>query len=583
MNTMSAGNRAIVSATTSGIRQQILTALVLMGMFSTSVMAGELKFTRIFSDNMVLQCDVPAPVWGWADPGEKITVQFNGQEKSAIAGADGKLMVRLEPLTASCEPKILTVTGKTDKKEFKNVVVGEVWVCSGQSNMEANFKQLGLLNEIKDVNYPMIRIVGFISQVNPIPTEFIWPGFSWNICNTNNTFVIQGFPCVPYYFALYLWKELKVPIGVIHASAGSSSIEAWMPPESFAANESWKEQLADIEKVQKQYREYSGYSLDEKERIAIEISKDKYGCIMESRLRKNMTAEEAEYFLAEKKRIAGEISKNKDGIVLESKLHKNLTAEEAEYFFRFSLLLRPACLYNYKIRPLISYAMRGAIWYQGGTDTYRMKLKPGYADKQKALVETWRKLWGQGDFPFYFVQTAPYHGFRDMLEFWLEQYKAVSAVKNSAMITTVDIGDINNCHPKNKKDVGLRLALLALKNTYGRKGIVASGPVYKSMKITDGKITVAFDWVGGGLATKDGKEPDSFEVAGADGRFCPAKAVITGDKVTVSSPDVVNPQHVRYAWSYVANPNLRNKEGLGAFPFSTEKLQKYDIGGTWAK
>ena len=544
--------RTIYLKLTRGIPHRLLTTLALMGIFSTSVMAGELKFTRIFSDNMVLQRDVPAPIWGWADPGEKIEVQFNGQEKSATADADGKWMVRLDPLTASCDPKMMTVTGKTDTKEFRNVVVGEVWLCSGQSNMEAGFKALGLLNEIKDVDYPMIRIVGFISVVNPIPTKFNWPGFSWNVCSTNQTYhtpsyIMEGFPCVPYYYALHLWKELKVPIGVIHASAGSSSIEAWMPPESFAANESWKNQLADMEKVQKQYREYSSYSLDEKERIAIEISKDKYGCF------------------------------------LESKLHKNLTAEEAEFIFRFSLLLRPACLYNYKIRPLIPFAIRGAIWYQGGTDTWRINLKPGYADKQKALFDAWRKLWGQGDFPFYFVQTAPYVSFPDTTEFWLEQYKMVSEVKKSAMITTVDIGDVKNCHPKNKKDVGLRLALLALKNTYGKKDIVASGPVYKSMEIVDGKIMVAFDCVGGGLTTKNGKEPDSFEVAGGDGRFYPATAVIVGDKVAVSSPSVANPLHVSYAWSYVANPNLRNKEGLGAFPFNTAKLQKYDIGGTWTK
>ena len=519
--------------TVRGVRHQLLTALVLMGMVSTFGAASELKVAKIFSDNMVLQRDMSDPVWGWANPGEKITVQFDGQEKSTIADSNGKWMVRLDPLAASCEPKILTIIGKTERQEFTNVVVGDVWLCSGQSNMASSFRYLGILDEIKDVDYPMIRLGGFGDKVNPIPTELIFPRNGWSICNTKN---LQNYPCVPYYFAFYLWKELQVPIGVIQASEGSSSIEAWMPPESFATQEKFKSGLAEIEKVQKQYREYSNYSLDEKKRIAIEISQDKYGCVLKGRL-----------------------------------LHEELTAELAEYFFRFSLLLKPACLYNYEIRPLIPFAIRGAIWYQGGTDaTWHKNIIPDYALKQKALVESWRKLWGQGDFPFYFVQIAPCFKLSpDMPEFWLEQYKAAGDVKNSAMIATLDIGDVKDVHPKNKKDVGLRLALLALKNTYGRRNIVASGPVYKSMQIVDGKIMVAFDCVGGGLTTKDGKEPDSFEVAGDDERFYPARAAIVGEKIAVSSPDVAKPQHVRYAWSYVANPNLRNKEGLGTFPFNT--------------
>ena len=512
------------------IRHQLLASLVLIGSVSTFGAASELKLTKIFSDNMVLQRDMRVPVWGWADPGEKITVQFDQQKKSAIANADGKWMVRLDALSASCQPKILTVTGSSDSKEFKNVVVGEVWLCSGQSNMASGFKYLGLLDEIKFVDYPMIRLSGFGHEVNPTPTELIFPHYGWSACNTEN---LQNYPCVPYYFALYLWKELQVPVGVIRACEGSSSIEAWMPPESFTGQESWKSSFSEVEKVQRQYREYSNYSVQEKERIAIEICQNKYGCIQKSRL------------------------------------HENLSAEEAEFFFRFSLVLRPACLFNYEIRPLIPFAIRGAIWYQGETDSWRKENIAGYAERQKSMIENWRKLWNQGDFPFYFVQLAPYKSYSALTEFWLEQYKAADSVKNSAMISTVDISDVNEVHPKNKKDVGLRLALLALKNTYGRKNIVASGPIYRSMKISDGKIIVEFDSTGGGLTTKDGNEPDWFEVAGEDGRFYRATSVIIGKKVAVSSPDVTNPRHVRFAWSHLANPNFRNKEGLPAFPFNT--------------
>ena len=176
---------------------------------------------------------------------------------------------------------------------------------------------------------------------------------------------------------------------------------------------------------------------------------------------------------------------------------------------------------------------------------------------------------GAGDFPFYFAQIAPYKDYHGLTDFWLEQYKAADAVSNSAMISNVDISDVNDVHPKNKRDVGARLSLLALKNDYGRDDIVACGPVYKSMEIADGKIIISFDCAGGGLSTKDGKEPDSFEIAGQDGVFHPAKAVIVGDKIEVRSDYTATAANVRYAWSHIANPNLQNKEGLLPFPFNT--------------
>jgi sialate O-acetylesterase len=209
------------------------------------------------------------------------------------------------------------------------------------------------------------------------------------------------------------------------------------------------------------------------------------------------------------------------------------------------------------------------LWYQGETDCWRIENIAGYAQRQKSMVENWRKRWGQGDFPFYFVQIAPYKDYHGLTDFWLEQYKAADNVKNSAMISTVDISNISEVHPKNKRDVGKRLALLALKNDYGKEYIVASGPVYKSMNIEGAKISVSFYNLGSGLTTKDGKEPDSFEVAGADGVFYPAKAAISGRKVVLSSPEVQAPVDVRFAWNNLADPNLRNKEGLPVFPFNT--------------
>ena len=511
------------------VSRYLLATLVLMGMFSTFGAASELKVAKIFSDNMVLQRDMPVPVWGWADPGEKITVQFSGQKKSAIANADGKWMVRLNPLSASAQPEELTVTGKSGRQEFTNLLVGDVWLCAGQSNMTLTFRDVP--QEAASVEcFPQIRFMSAGNAIVPVPQDVISPYNNWVSCDRNT---LPGFCRIGYYFGLKLWRELRIPIGLMNVAVGSSSIEAWMPPESFAVNQNWKDgNLAEMEKIQKIYREYNSYTNEEKERLFTEYFLTSYGWWSKNLL--------------------------KDG---------KFSPEGYGSIFWHMRVTQSASLYNHAIRPMIPFGIRGVLWYQGETN-YR---DTNYAQKQQAMIESWRRLWGQGDFPFYTVQVAPYVGGADCIpKFWLEQYAAVSKTKNSGIISTVDISSDNQGqHPENKRDVGLRLALLSLKDTYGRKNIVASGPTYKAMKIMDGKIIVSFDNTGSGLTTKDGKEPDSFEVAGADGRFYPAKSLIRVKKVVVSSPDVAAPVNVRYAWSHLANPNLRNKEGLPVFPFNT--------------
>jgi len=501
-------------------------------LLSFDICAGEiLKTAKIFGDNMVLQRDIPAPVWGRAGPGEKVTVRFQGQEKSAIADTDGKWMVRLDPLPASTQPEKLTVTGKTGRQEFANVVVGDVWLCSGQSNMQVNFGEVP--QEAADVECcPQIRLVNAGSSgVVPLPQDRVSPYGNWISCSTNN---LRGFSRVGYYFGLKLWQELRIPIGLVQAAAGCSSIEAWMPPESFAANQGWKDgNLAEMEEIQKVYREYKNYTNEEKERLFTEYFRSSYGWW-------------AKFLLKKEKPVA----------------------EQYDGIFWHMLVIKSACLYNHAIRPIIPLGIKGAIWYQGETN-YRDNQ---YAQKQQALVETWRKLWGEGDFPFYIVQIAPYKGggVESIPGFWLEQYAAVSETKNSGIVSTIDISsDMDTQHPKNKRDVGLRLALLALKDTYERKDIVASGPTYKAMKITDGKIIVSFDNIGSGLTTKDGKVPDWFEIAGTNGHFVPAQAAIRGNTVEAGSPEAAQPEYIRYSWSGIADPNLRNKEGLPASPFNT--------------
>ena len=478
---------------------------------------AELKIPKVFNDNMVLQRDIPVPIWGEANPNEKITVKFKGQEKSAIAGADGKWVIRLEPLSASAEASRLTVTDGKAQKEFNNVAVGEVWICSGQSNMQSSFDYLKITEEVEGADYPLIRLNN--------------DGDKWAVCTAQN---LKDFSCVAYYFGLNLWNELKIPVGLINISRGCSSIETWMTPCSLETNDSMVDGngwnlLDEMEKFQRFHSNYDKCGDAEKERVFLEHCQSKYSF--------------ARNYLG------------KDG--------KPETDKHKDILFHMTLI-KPAYLYNTLVAPIIPFGIRGAIWYQGETNAD----ETGYAQKQQILIESCRKLWGQCDFPFYIVQVAPFKEYLKLPEFWLEQYDAVRKVSKSGIVSTVDIGDINECHPFNKRDVGKRLALLALQDTYGRKDIVASGPTYKSLKVDGSKVLVEFDHLGTGLTTKDGLPPNWFEVAGSDKKFVKAEATIQGDTVVFNSP-MANPVYVRYSWNYIAEPNLRNQEGIPAFPFNT--------------
>jgi sialate O-acetylesterase len=476
-----------------------------------------LKLPAIFSDNMVFQRGAPVPVWGTAAPGETVSVKFKGQEMTGKADNSGKWMVRLAPMDASENPEKLTVSAEKNQITFDNILVGEVWLCSGQSNMESSFKYLKISDEIKDISIPRIRLTS---------------GAKWRVCDTES---LQSFSAVGYYFGLNLWKELKVPVGLINISRGCSSIEAWMTPESLEADKSlvdgngWR--LADeMKKFQDFKTNYDKLPDSERERVFLEHCRSKYSF--------------ASGYLG------------KDGKIPPGKYKSVLW---------HMTVIKPAYLYNTLIEPLVPFAIKGAVWYQGETNAD----ETGYAQKQKILAESWRKNWGEGNFPFYFVQIAPYSGYSKLTAFWLQQYEAARIIPNSGIVSTVDVSDLKDCHPLNKRDVGLRLALLALRDSYGKKDVIASGPAFKSVVFNEGKALVSFDNIGGGLTTKDGKAPDWFEIAGADRKFVKAPAEIQGAAVAVSSPDVKAPAFVRCGWSQSAEPNLRNKEGLPVFPFNT--------------
>jgi sialate O-acetylesterase len=474
---------------------------------SRSADAG-LKLPAIFGDNMLLQQQQRVPVWGWASPGAEVTVSFSGQTKSTHADAQGKWLVLLAKLRASANPQTLVVqSGET--QTFTNILVGEVWLCSGQSNME---KPLGeqpgqkpVFNyqaELAAADYPQIRLFKIQPALSARPLDDLEKSSGWRACNSNSLEGVK-FSAAAYFFGREIHTNLNVPVGLIESSWGGTKIEPWTPPVGF---------------------------------LEVPVFAP----------------------LATPQIPAGKIP--------------NTT---------------PTVIYNAMIAPIAGFALRGALWYQGesncmgGTNDYDYLV---YADKMKALVGGWRAVWGEGDFPFYFVQIAPFKYYgggiprvpsaRTLPEFWTIQAHAARCLKNSGMVVTTDlVNDLNDIHPRNKQDVGHRLALLARNKTYGQ-AIVSTGPVFSNMKIKGNRIVLAFNHDDGGLVSKDGQPLTWFTIAGADGKFVPANARIVGDTVEVSAAGIKDPAAVHFAWDETAQPNLFNGAGLPAEPFRTDEPLK---------
>ena len=463
----------------------LLRTAVFVGLISvcwTSSAPAAVKLSAMFGDNMVLQQSRPVPIWGWADKGEEVTVTAGGQQHATKAGDDGRWKVTLTELKAG-DPLEMTVKGSSGNSiTVKNVLIGEVWVCAGQSNMEkpigAQPGQQPCLNyqqEIASANYPKIRLYT-VPQSKAAEPQSNCTG-QWVECTPAS---VDGtrFSAAGYFFGRELHKSLAVPVGLIHASLGGTSAELWTSRNTLEANPALKP-------------------------------------------------------------LAGQGGSS--------------------------------TLYNAMIAPLIPYAIRGAIWYQGESNIERAFQ---YRTLFPAMIANWRADWGQGDFPFGFVQLAPYryngHNPANYAELCEAQMLTFKSVPNTGMAVTMDIGNVTNIHPTNKQEVGHRLALWALAKVYDRQNLVYSGPIYKSMAVEGNKIRLQFDHVGGGLIASDGKPLVEFTIAGADQKFAPAKAEIDGAAVVVSSAAVAEPVAVRYAWHDAAQPNLANKEGLPASPFRTD-------------
>jgi sialate O-acetylesterase len=492
-------------------------ALLMLGVLSVSGQGAfaDVTLPNIFGDHMVLQRDQKNRVWGKADAGEEVTVKFDSQSHATKAGDDGQWMVTLEPLSVG-PARTLTIQGK-NKIEFTDVLVGEVWVCSGQSNMQwsvnsSNDQDLEKLT----AKFPNIRLIS-VPQVGTQEPQWNFNG-KWTTCTPET---VGGFSAVGYFFGRQLHQTLGVPVGLINNAWGGSAAEAWVRRDILAADEKYSPLLA-------RWSE------------------------QEAGFEKNLAAWKV---AAEKAKAEG----------------KN-PPPSPEAAMRGNH--RPANIYNGVLKPTIGYGIRGAIWYQGESNASRAYQ---YRDLFPLMIKSWRDEWAQGDFPFYWVQLADFRaevkdpGESDWAELREAQTMTMDRLPNTGEAVIIDIGEGKDIHPKNKQDVAKRLARLALVDTYKVAGIANRSPRYKSMEAKDNKIVLTFEHVAGGWRPFDVAEPRGFAIAGEDKKWVWAKAAILPDgKLEVSAEGVAKPVAVRYAWSDNPVCNMYSGAGLPLTPFRTD-------------
>jgi sialate O-acetylesterase len=650
-------------------------AIALLAAFPSA--RANVKLPSAFTDHLVLQRELPVPVWGWADPGEKVSVEFAGQTKTATADANGKWTLKLDALKASDESRTLTVQGK-NTITLNDVLVGEVWICSGQSNMSfAVNSAADASQEIAAANYPHIRL--FTAAYNPQFEPQVDVKGQWSVCSPQT---VPGFSAVAYFFGRELNRVLKVPVGLIHSSVGGTPVEAWtsqealdtvpeakaaaekqiaavliqpedskrfvaeraawqakynvVPPKNAGVGQEWESPKFDASGWQKATLpatwEHLGFKtggvfwirrdFDIPESAAgkpfhfsLNNLSDDYDTAYFNGHPIGSTGDTPPHFSAARHdynvpgnivtagrnvlalRIVADSPKlpigqwpnhiavpaadphapTTDWLIKEESAFPALTAEalkEQPKPGNAEIRTMSTGLFNGMIAPLIPYAIRGAIWYQGENNAGRAE---EYRKLLPLMIHDWRDRWNEGAFAFDIVQLVNYMkppASANEASSWalLREAQDLTArtTANCGMSVGIDIGEEDNIHPKDKQDVGKRLAAVALDRTYNRPGEYLS-PQYDSFAVEGGAIRVKFSRVGGGLVAKGGGPLKMFAIAGADNKFVWADAKIDGDTVIVSSPEVPKPVAVRYAWAN--NPegaNLFNKEGLPAAPFRTD-------------
>lgn len=476
---------------------------ILLALFASTLPIHAISLPPVIGNHMVLQRDMKVPIWGWGEAGEKVVVSFAGQTKETVTGKNGEWMVRLDELKANHAPEVMKIKGNNEI-QLENVLVGEVWICSGQSNMEWSVSQCAdPEQEIANANYPKIRLFDVPGHtVHQFPQR---EGKGvWKICSPQT---IAGFSATGYYFGRRIHKSVEMPVGLIGSNWGGTRIEPWTPLDGFKS-------VRELPELAKQAASYTNDT-----------------------------------------KIGGGT---------------------------------PSAIYNSMVHPLTPYAMRGAIWYQGESNGNEGK---SYYHKKHALVNGWRKAFQNPNLGFYWVQLCNYKepgttpGGGDGWAKLREAQSQALDLSHSGMAVIIDLADAHNpndIHPKNKQDVGTRLAQWALHQTYGQKHLIASGPLYSGHVIKGDKIHLSFKNVGQGLmiGKKEGLNPTKqvkdgtlrhFSIAGVDRQWRWAEARIVGDQVVISSQEVKQPVAARYAFTMnPADANLYNLDGLPASPFRTD-------------
>ncbi|MDP4581055.1 MAG: sialate O-acetylesterase [Saprospiraceae bacterium] len=470
------------------IRYLVISTLLL----NVTTLFAQIETPSFISDNMVLQQQTEAPIWGEAKPMSTVYINCSWDDIKYVtyASENGKWKIRVKTPKAGGPYTI-----KINDRVIENILIGEVWICSGQSNMEFALNSEdqiteGGAEEAEKANYPKIRLFYTARQYGDQPQDDCHG--RWVECSPSTA---ATFSATAYYFGKYLHNELNVPIGLIHTSWGGSSAQAWVKEDVLKSDEDY-----------------------------------------------------AIYYEMQKRR--------------EMETEPGILPLDTDF---------PSVLYNAMIHPFISYAIKGAVWYQGESNRHEAAL---YEKLFPAMIKNWRDDWQQGDFPFYFVQITPYQYDETRVGAMIRDAQRKSLkVKNTGMAVTLDIVDnTKNSHPRNKLDVGKRLALWALAKDYGKAELVYSGPLYKSIQVEKKKIRVYFEHVGSGLMAKDG-DLTHFEIAGNDKIFYPASAIIDGETVVLESDKVKKPVAVRFAFYNTDEPNFFNREGLPASTFRTDNWQ----------
>jgi sialate O-acetylesterase len=505
--------------------------------FFTRALTAEVTLAPLFQEGGVLQREKSVPVWGKAAPGKTVAVHFGKQALTTTADAAGRWQVTLSPMPANADGQTLRVTEEgSPEVEIKDLLVGEVWLASGQSNMEFQVSQTCPEDQALAAAagpLPLLRLFQVPQLLNHTRQDKVTARWT-----TATPEAVSSFSAVGYFFGKRLVEELRIPVGIIHSSWGGSRIEPWWAEEG----------LAGIEEL----------ATTRQQRLAKSPGFPDYDRAYRS-------------FLTAVGEWAGTAGQAMDGGISPPEM------PPAPELLRLGHDEETG-LYQAMIHPLTPYALRGFLWYQGESNNGDGM---AYTAKMQALIAGWRRQFAAPEAPFLFVQIAPFTygktrtryveaGPTDLPDIWWAQQQALK-IPHTGMAVTNDIGDIKDIHPTRKAEISRRLALWALADTYGKAGIVKSGPLFAKYKVTESGIAIGFDHTGSGLATRDGKSPTLFEIAGSDGNFQPADAQISADKKTVmlTSPAVPKPDRARFAWSQTAEPNLMNQEGLPAAAFRT--------------